>query len=140
MSLGAGLRRRGVLRLIAFASGLSLGGFNPYRAPPASAKQGTAALREALGSLFRNQQSVRTIGLAYLERYPRQGRPEAWLDALCTARNSEVAALCRCGREELRAWADAAIREDFAAGRVVDLDGWQLAETEVTLCAVVAAR
>ncbi len=140
MILGARLRRRAVLRLLVFASGLSLGGLSPFHSRSAAAEFSAAALKEALGGLFHDPKSVRAVGLAYLKRYPRQGRPEQWLAALCAARGTQVTALCRCGREELRAWVNEAIREDFAAGRMVDLDGWQLAETEATLCAVVATR
>ena len=140
MNLGTGLGRRSVLRMIVFASGLSLSSLNPFFCPSAAAKESAVALGDALGGLFRNPKSVRALGLAYLERYPRQGRPEQWLAALCDGRGTDVSALCRCGREEQRAWFDGAVREDFAAGRMVDLDGWQLAETEATLCAVVATR
>ncbi len=140
MKLGASLGRRSVLRLIAIAGGLSLGSFIPLGNPPAAAKENVVALSETLDGLFRNPQSVRALGHAYLERFPQQGRPEQWLSALCAARSAHMSTLCQCGREELRAWVDKAIREDFAAGRMVDLDGWQLAETEATLCAVVARR
>lgn len=140
MKLGAPLGRRSLLRFMVFAGGLSLGGLNPFVGSSAAARDNAAALREALGGLFRHPESVRAVGLAYLRRYPRPGEPEQWLAALCSERGTDVSALCRCGREALRGWVDGAVREDFSAGRLVDLEGWQLAETEATLCAVVARR
>jgi hypothetical protein len=38
----------------------------------------------------------------------------------------------------LKAHLDRAIREDFAAGRTVQLDGWVLARTEARQCALYA--
>lgn len=39
---------------------------------------------------------------------------------------------------ELRAWLGARIRADFAAGAVLDVDGWQLSRAEVGACLLVA--
>ena len=140
MTLGASWGRRRVLRLMVLAGGLSLTRLNPFAHSSAAAKEGAGASSAALGGLFRHPESVRAVGLAYLARYPLQGRPEQWLAALCAERGTGMPALCRFARKDLRAWVDGAIREDFAAGRIVDLDGWQLAETEATLCAVAATR
>ena len=140
MKLAASLGRRRVLRLMVLAGGLSVARLNPFASSSAAAEETAAALSDALGGLFRHPESVRAVGLAYLARYPLQGRAEQWLAALCAERDTGMPALCRRDREELRAWVAGAIREDFAAGRIVDLNGWQLAETEATLCAVVATR
>jgi hypothetical protein len=42
----------------------------------------------------------------------------------------------RAGPEELRRLVDQRIREDFAGGRTVLIDGWVLSRTEVQLCAL----
>lgn len=42
------------------------------------------------------------------------------------------------GRAAARAWLGSRIRSDFAAGAVIDVDGWQLSRTEVGACLLVA--
>ena len=70
-------------------------------------------------ALSAHQAAARTIGAAYLRAYPR--------DTLADAR--VIADLPR-------AQIAARVREDFAAGRVVMLDGWMLSVTEARLCAL----
>ena len=60
----------------------------------------------------------RAIGAAYLRAHPR--------DTLADAHTA-----ARLPRPHLAA----RVREDFAAGRVVMLDGWMLSVTEARLCA-----
>ncbi len=138
------LGRRRLLRLLVTAAGLPLAGLIPFHRRSAAVSEDAAALAETFGGLFRNPKSVRAIGRAYLARQPRQGPsdllPEQRFADLCAERGANLPALCRSGRDEISAWLDAAVRQDFAEGRMVDLDGWQLAETEAMLCAAVASR
>jgi hypothetical protein len=68
---------------------------------------------------FADSAAARAIGAAYLRAYPH--------DALADAR-----AAARLARTEIAA----RVRDDFAAGRVVMLDGWMLSVTEARLCAL----
>jgi hypothetical protein len=75
--------------------------------------------RAADQPLLANRAAARAIGAAYLRAYPG--------DTLADAR--AAAGLPRA-QIALR------VRADFAAGRVVMLDGWMLSATEVRLCAL----
>jgi hypothetical protein len=69
-------------------------------------------------SLFADPAAARAIGAAYLRAYPN--------DAL-----RGVHATARLPRAEIAA----RVCDDFAAGRVVMVNGWMLSETEARLCA-----
>lgn len=81
-------------------------------------------LDAAVARLLPHRASARTIGLAYLAVAPGESSAEQL-------------------RERLGSLADAAriaeqVRADFAAGRVVVIDGWTLSLTEARACALVA--
>lgn len=81
--------------------------------------------------------SARALGSAYLARHPEQA------DAAALAR--QVMALLAPYAPPTaagQALADALARlraSDFRRGDIVDLDGWVLSRSEVTVCALVAA-
>ena len=140
MTFGPRLGRRGLLRLMAVSGALSVGRLDPFAGAPAAAAQTPALPDDALAGLFRHPASVRAVGRRYIGCSPRPGHPDEWFAALCAERQTDAASLCGCGPAALQGWIDRAVREDFAAGRLVDLDGWQLSETEATICAVLASR
>lgn len=69
----------------------------------------------------RGLQSAVWFGERYLRRHPEEQHRLASTDAAC--RSSE-------GRRHLAR----AVREDFASGRVAQVEGWVLARTEARLC------
>ncbi len=141
MTIRKALRRRGVLGLLAFVGGWALVTLRPTSAAASVAANGkTEHFENFISNLYHQAESAAVVGRIYLREHPRQGEPAEWLARLCSKRGTDLDALCRCGQAERHAWIDRAIREDFAAGRVVDVQGWQLSETEVTLCALVAMR
>ena len=79
----------------------------------------------ALLSLFRDKQAAARLGRAYLE-----GRPSADLASLEWPSLPAGGALRRRVARQIRA--------DFAAGRVVCVQGWLLSETEARICAMAA--
>jgi hypothetical protein len=66
-----------------------------------------------------NSAAARAIGAAYLRAHPNDSLTDA--RAIATQPRAHIAAR---------------VREDFAAGRVVLLDGWMLSVTEARLCAL----
>ena len=80
-------------------------------------------LLERLPELARTD-SAKTIGRAWLQTRPEEAFAlQAWLDE-------------RMGTEWTPLRLDTCSREDFAEGRIIELDGWMLAETEVRLFAL----
>ena len=69
--------------------------------------------------------SSATAGIRHEATVSRAPHPEA----------SALSGVSRTGWD----WVPARVAEDFAAGRVVSVDGWQLSETEARLCAALPA-
>lgn len=113
----ADLRRRSFLALAVAAPGLAAG---TARTPGESV---TAALHRWLG----NSRSLREFGRLFRAR-------QVDADAQLVARLGSLDAHALGPRiKALR-------QEDFAAGRVVVIDGWVLARTEAEACAFIAGR
>lgn len=70
---------------------------------------------------------VRELGRRYRSMVPEEKSREALLSAL-----REEQGLSPIGEKQL----EEQIREDFAHGRVVTLDGWVLSRTEARQCAL----
>ena len=62
----------------------------------------------------------------------------ALLEMLCGRSDLDLKGVPGMSADELRTHVRGAIENDFAAGRLVVVDGWMLAETEVVLSALVA--
>lgn len=89
-------------------------------------------------SLFRRTESARLLGRLYVARRPDEGDLEALMGRIAGSLGLHQDELAIVGRRELQARVRHRIRQDFASGAVVDLDGWRLAVTEARLCAVAA--
>lgn len=84
-------------------------------------------LLEMLGS-----ERVRSLGSRYLAMVPSENSPQALRAAIAERRSSPLhVAWARTSMED-------AVREDFADGRTVLLDGWILSQTEARQCALFA--
>jgi hypothetical protein len=123
--------RRRVVGFAALASGaLWLGQSLGFAAvPEAGAKAAAASLLDAL---FRDRASARAIGRSYLAiaASPEEQSVAGLLRALFPAAVGDARAL--------ETHVAAAVREDFATGRVVTIGGWMLCRTEARLCALAA--
>ncbi len=80
-----------------------------------------------LADLFTALPSARAIGAAYL-----RSCPDERLDAATLAADFPAEATIGALRESV----DGRVRDDFANARIVTVDGWLLARTEVRLCAL----
>ena len=108
---------------------------------PATSYDAAQEIAECCASLARlfpsSLDAVRGLGLVCRECGDSSTARAALIDALCPDAQTR-ALVARGNDEEVRCWADAKIRADFAAGRVARLDGWVLAETEVRLYTLLA--
>ncbi|MCC7016132.1 MAG: hypothetical protein IT564_02880 [Rhodospirillales bacterium] len=98
--------------------------------PVAGAPDSAARADRLVRRVFTRPASARRVGRLYLARHPA----EASIDLLLAALGAYPE---RDGRK-LSAWVAARRDEDFAADRIVTLDGWELALFEARLCALAA--
>jgi hypothetical protein len=98
---------------------------------------GSPAAARLLAVLARPD-SAAVVGRAYLARYPAEAdrdRLAARLDQALRCQDCDPA---RARTDQLRAALAGRTRADFAAARVVVVDGWVLSETEARLCGLAA--
>jgi hypothetical protein len=121
------LRRR---EFLALGAGLLAGLAAPRRARAA------VPTRDPVARLFAHPDSARIVGRRYLEAFPQRAE-RARLEADCVNRVALAAdADATAWREALAALR----RREFADGETVVLDGWVLARSEASLCALLALR
>ena len=96
-------------------------------------------LVELLLKLFDRHEfdSAALLGQRYREAVPQEAGQAALAAALVASLGAE-AGLPAGDLAGLRRLVDERIRGDFAAGRVVDVDGWLLAVTEARICALAS--
>ena len=94
-----------------------------------AAEDDLTALGRRLAGLLRGVESAKHIAAAYL------GGTDWRRAALDLDMPAVLATASRLtGPDALRAWLGERIRADFAAGAVIDVDGWRLSRTEVGAC------
>jgi len=93
-----------------------------------------AAAGALLRDAFADPQAAARIGRAYLADRPADEALGGFLDRLAR-RVRDAAPL---DPPAVRAWLGAEVRADFAAGRLVLVDGWLLAPSEAAAMALVA--
>lgn len=96
--------------------------------PAHSSVEWRGALERGLGGA-----AARRLGRAYCEAVPAEASRAALERHLVRSLGTG-----RMGTSGLRARLRARAREDFAAGRVVRLDGWRLSLCEARACALLA--
>lgn len=99
-------------------------------------KPAIPALARRLQDALPNAASARALGNACLARHPEEADAAA-LARQVTALLAPYARPAASGRELADALSRLRVSE-FQRGDVVDLDGWVLARSEVTVCALVA--
>ena len=95
-----------------------------------------------LPGLVTHLQSAKTIGKAYLRRFPDEGEVQTLSRSIGLDGHTEFQRKTRHlppvrSEQCLRSWVRDRIRADFTDGRVVILDGWILSQFEVRLCALI---
>ena len=102
-----------------------------FGAPAAAANPSDKVAR-----LFSDEAGTSRIGAAYLAVVPQENDATLLFAALAPTGEPPDEWWVGVGMRELRRTVRAAAHADFAAGDVVDLEGWQLARTEVRLAAL----
>ena len=114
-------------RLLALAAAAGIGAAAWRLADDGVADSPEARLAAVLG----DRDAARSVGERYLAGRPGERDEQALLRLLRPLGDPELLA-----RDELGTRVRRAVREDFAQGRVVLVDGWYLSETEARLCAL----
>lgn len=126
-----GLRRRDVLSGALRGAGVAL-------LPPAWALLGACAGEECPAGAIEglaDTPGLAALGHRHLLDAPGDRDADATRKALCTDWSAEER---RAAPDEVRARLGRQVRDDFAAGRVVDIDGWILSRTEARIAALAA--
>ena len=95
-------------------------------------------LAEALAEFYADPASAARVGAAVLRSQPGELDAEALVQAIAGARRAQLQALARSDPAGLARLLREQHRDDFAAGRVVAVEGWVLSRTEANLCALAA--
>ena len=124
-------RRRFVAHL------LSLGalGASPGTAWAASSTTPHDPVASTLSRLLGHPESAVVVGRAYLLIAPDAREPARLIDLLSASCDGLA---LDADLDTLRPRLGRRIRQDFAEGRVVDVDGWRLSLTEARLCGLAA--
>jgi hypothetical protein len=95
-----------------------------------------AAIEAELLHLFSSLESAKIVGNEYLKTYPDRFDKERFLAQLCT--DCQQDGFSAQNVDRIRDWLQARQQQDFTDGRIIQLQGWMLSETEVNLCALAA--
>jgi hypothetical protein len=96
----------------------------------------SATTADRLVATLRHPKSAAAIGRAYLDRFPERGSVDRLVAGLGDVWQAPSATVDQ--GEGLKARLQTRIRDDFAHGRTVAVEGWILAESEVRLYALAA--
>ena len=96
----------------------------------------TASPAEALLAAFRHPDSAAAVGRAFLAGHPQDA--DTLVDSVTAGLRCRGCDPAVAGRADLRQAIAHEVRDDFANGRVVSVDGWVLSATEARLCGLAA--
>lgn len=137
MIMYGNMTRRSVLRILVCLSALGL--TSPARA---LAKLGGSSTPDPLvlklAQFFVHKGSASVVGREYLRSVPEEADARLLVDLICSGQIERRAELAKADRGELRELLLLQQRHDFEHGRIVNVQGWILSETEVRLCALTA--
>lgn len=139
MKISSRISRRAYLKtLLASAGALLL-----FRKPAPVQAAGSvttpdSGVREHLARLFRDNEAATAVGRKYLSCVPCEADEQKLLSQILADADSAALGPGPAGYEGFRSAVHARVRSDFVDGRVVNLEGWVLSETEVRLCSLLA--
>jgi hypothetical protein len=125
--------RRLTLFWLGCASGLSM---LPHYARAHSPDLRHDRLTATLRTLVDDQGAARRFGLLYVDQTPVEADPGVLARLILGVAAPGQVDDFELERRSLRRRLDAKVREDFASGTTVQLDGWVLSRTEARLCAL----
>ena len=125
--------RRFVFLSIGCASGLSL---MPLHVKALALGATTDELAGRLRTFFYDREAARRLGHLYIRQVPTEDDPRILARlAVASAEAPQVDGIS-LDRASLHQRLDAQVRDDFASGTTIALDGWVLSRTEARLCAL----
>lgn len=131
------LRRREFLHRIGSAALAALGLAGTAATTPGCTRP-RDPLSAALAGFFEDRDRAAAVGAVYLEHFPDEADSETLLARLFEAGVAVAREQAAADPDGLVARLRGQHREDFAAGRTVQLEGWALSLTEARLCAWAA--
>lgn len=131
-STGTGCTRRLALSSLG-ASALSLLTFG---AVAWGGGQDSGELAAVLGALMYHPDTARVLGQLYRRQHPEEDNPALLIRLALSALAPLGAGAQRPAAADLAGRLEALVRDDFARGLTVQLDGWILSRTEARLCAL----
>jgi hypothetical protein len=87
---------------------------------------------------YRHKEDAALIGLEYLDSAPDEADSDKLIDLLCHGDSENYRRLADADWNEAHAIILAQQHMDFSRGRIVDVSGWLLSETEARVCALTA--
>jgi hypothetical protein len=100
----------------------------------------TSPISDGLSRLLQHPESARLIGDEYLRQNPEEGSIRMLTQKIS---GTDTQYLARGDLQVPRAEATSIgrqIRDDFEHGRITQIDGWYLAETEARMCALFSLQ
>ena len=98
----------------------------------------SGALAFKLARFYPDRKSARVIGLEYLRAVPSEENVSLLVDLICLSNTRQGIALTQADKETLGELLRFQQCQDFEQGRVINIRGWMLSETECRLCALAA--
>jgi hypothetical protein len=131
------ITRRSFLRVVICLSGLSF-----TRPIGVLAKLGESRasdfLAMKLAMFFVHKGSAAVIGREYLRNVPQEADERILVDLVCLFHGDRRSDFAKAKMYKLRKLLEHQQREEFESGRIVNVRGWILSETEARLCALAA--
>jgi hypothetical protein len=91
-----------------------------------------------LVSVLVHKESAAVIGGEYLRTVTREAQIPLLVRRICSSGQAESGNLSHQDEKGLREWIRVQKERDFELGRVVNIRGWVLSQTEVRLCALAS--
>jgi hypothetical protein len=95
-------------------------------------------LSSKLANFFHNKESARAIGLAYLRIVPAEANARQITRLICSSWEQRYDEMAHADAAKIKTILLRQQREDFEKGRIVNVQGWILSQTEARLCALAA--
>jgi hypothetical protein len=89
-----------------------------------------------LANFFQDKGSAKAVGVEYLRSHPGESDAELLVDRIFAGNAQRRVEFIEAGAAARRTLLGKLIREDFEHGRMVQVRGWMLSQTEARLCAI----
>lgn len=91
-----------------------------------------------LRDYLKSQQTLDELGAAYLSQYPHKANAETLIAAIFDKDTAVSDVSTKISQSDLKAFLADKVKSDYAAQKVIRLNGWVISQTEAQLSALVA--